>query len=154
MEIFTAPPPEIGTHNMGFSAQFPAKEEPGNLRPNLFVFCENFATRKARLRKDHFSGDFLGVFDLLRSACSLGIPQENPLNLRKSLIFTNTPCKSTCLYNAPSMHTVELLRKLLSFDLHVPKGMQTMASKPWFEICKRAEVKLRLRRGKEEVQMR
>ena len=25
----------------------------------------------------------------------------------KSLIFTNTPCKSTCLYNAPSLHTVE-----------------------------------------------
>ena len=25
----------------------------------------------------------------------------------KSSIFTNTPCKSTCLYNAPSMHTVD-----------------------------------------------
>ena len=32
---------------------------------------------------------------------------RNPLNLIKSPIFTNTPCKSTCLYNAPSMHTVE-----------------------------------------------
>ena len=32
---------------------------------------------KARLRKVHFSGDFLGVFDFLRIACSLGIPQEN-----------------------------------------------------------------------------
>ena len=32
---------------------------------------------KARLRKIHFSGDFLGVFDFLRIACSLGIPQEN-----------------------------------------------------------------------------
>ena len=27
--------------------------------------------------KVHFSGDFLGVFDFLRIACSLGIPQEN-----------------------------------------------------------------------------
>ena len=32
---------------------------------------------KARLRKVRFSGDFLGVFDFLRIACSLGIPQEN-----------------------------------------------------------------------------
>ena len=32
---------------------------------------------KARLRKVHFSGDFLGVFAFLRIACSLGIPQEN-----------------------------------------------------------------------------
>ena len=23
------------------------------------------------------------------------------------LVFTNTPCKSTCLYNAPSLHTVD-----------------------------------------------
>ena len=35
------------------------------------------ALYKARLRKVHFSGDFLGVFDFLRIACSLGIPQEN-----------------------------------------------------------------------------
>ena len=32
---------------------------------------------KARLRKVHFSGDFLGVFAFLRIACSLGIPREN-----------------------------------------------------------------------------
>ena len=35
------------------------------------------ALQKARLRKVHFSGDFLGVFDFLRIACSLGIAQEN-----------------------------------------------------------------------------
>ena len=29
---------------------------------------------KARLRKVHFSGDFLAVFDFLRIACSPGIP--------------------------------------------------------------------------------
>ena len=58
---------------------------------------------KPRLRKVHFSGDFLGVFDFLRIACSLGIPQENPLNLIKSPIFANAPCKTTCLY---SLHLV------------------------------------------------
>ena len=69
--------------------------------------CKLGALQKASLRKIHFSGDFLEVFDFLRSTCSLGISQENPLNLIKSPIFTNTPCKPTCLYNAPSMHTVE-----------------------------------------------
>ena len=33
---------------------------------------------KVRLRKVHFSGDFLGVFDFLRIACFLEIPLENP----------------------------------------------------------------------------
>ena len=46
------------------------------------------------------------MFDFLRITCSLGVPQENLLNLIKSL--TSTTCKSTCLCNAPSMHTVEL----------------------------------------------
>ena len=31
-----------------------------------------------------------------------------PLNLTKSPIFTNAPCKTTCLCNAPSMHTVDI----------------------------------------------
>ena len=45
------------------------------------ILLNNVQTRcivKARLRKVHFSGDFLGGFDFLRIACSLGIPQENP----------------------------------------------------------------------------
>ena len=53
---------------------------------------------KARLRKVHFSG----VFDFLRCACSLGIRARDPLSSIKSPIFTNAPCKLTCLYNAPS----------------------------------------------------
>ena len=32
---------------------------------------------KARFREVCFSGDFLGGFDFLRSACSVGIPLEN-----------------------------------------------------------------------------
>ena len=35
------------------------------------------ALQKARLRKVHFSGDFLGVFHFLRISCSVGVPQEN-----------------------------------------------------------------------------
>ena len=76
---------------------------------NNYVLVNSVQTRcivKARLRKVHFSGDFPRVFDFLRIACSLGITQEKPLNLIKSPIFTNAPCKSSFLYNAPSMHTV------------------------------------------------
>ena len=38
--------------------------------------CKLGALEKARLRNVHFSGDFLGVFDFLRSACSLRIPLD------------------------------------------------------------------------------
>ena len=41
---------------------------------------------------------------------------RNPLNLIKFAIFTNTPCKSTCLDNAPSMHTVEDNRMIFLSD--------------------------------------
>ena len=37
MEILTAPL-QIGTDNMGFSAQFPTKKGPGNLTPKFFSF--------------------------------------------------------------------------------------------------------------------
>ena len=40
---------------------------------------------------------------------------RKPLNLIKSLIFTNTPCKSTCLDNAPSMQTVDFTLSLSTF---------------------------------------
>ena len=50
-----------------------------------------------------FSGGFWFSQDRLFSRKST----RKPLNLIQSLIFTNAPCKSTCLYNAPSMHTVE-----------------------------------------------
>ena len=35
-----------------------------------------------------------------------------PLNLIKSPSFTNNPSKSTCLYNAPSWHTVDAMQTL------------------------------------------
>ena len=52
-----------------------------------------------------FSGGFWFSQDRLFSRNST----RKPLNLIKSPIFTNAPCKTTCLYNAPSMHTVEML---------------------------------------------
>ena len=36
-----------------------------------------------------------------------GIPPENLFNLIKSLMLQTPHCKSTCLYNAPSLHTLE-----------------------------------------------
>ena len=50
-----------------------------------------------------FSGGFWFSQDRLFSRNS----PSKPLNLIKCPIFTNTPCKSTCLYNAPSMHTFD-----------------------------------------------
>ena len=37
---------------------------------------------------------------------------RKPLNLIKSPDFYNAPCKTACLYNAPSMHTVDLISVL------------------------------------------
>ena len=77
----------------------------------LFLFknyqqCPNYVHCKKRgSEKSAFLAIFWGFWfsqDRLFSRNST----RKPLNLIKSPIFTNTPCKSTCLYNAPSMHTV------------------------------------------------
>ena len=63
---------------------------------------------------------------------------RHPLNLIKSPIFTNAPCKTACLYNAPSMHTVELwpcnwniltfsMHKISAFGALVPKSLEIEA---------------------------
>ena len=44
----------------------------------------------------------------LSCACSLGILMRDPFNLITSLIIANALCKSTCLYNAPSLRTIDL----------------------------------------------
>ena len=80
-----------------------------NLRYNFCGFFNSVQTRcivKGEAQKSPLFWRFSESFDFLRIACSLGIPKEN-LQIQKTLIFTNTPCKSTCLYNAPSMHTVD-----------------------------------------------
>ena len=64
-----------------------------------------------------FSGGFWFSEDRLFSRNS----PRKPLNLVKSPIFTNAPCKTACLYNAPSMHTVdENLRKNCEFGSDCP----------------------------------
>ena len=65
--------------------------------------CPGIWVGTSRIWKNFMQGNFGLIF-----VPYLRIPQENPLNLLKSQIFTNTPCKSTCLYNAPSLHTVDL----------------------------------------------
>ena len=60
-----------------------------------------------------FSGGFCFSQDRLFSRNST----RKPLNLIKSPICTNAPCKTACLYNAPSMHTLEKIEdKLLVFS--------------------------------------
>ena len=54
-----------------------------------------------------FSGGFWFSEERLFSKNS----RRKPLNLINSPIFTNTPCKSSFLYNAPSVHTVEGIPK-------------------------------------------
>ena len=54
-----------------------------------------------------FSGGFWFSQDRLFS----GNSTRKPLNLIRSPIFTNTPCKTACRYNAPSMRTLD--QKLL-----------------------------------------
>ena len=61
---------------------------------------------KGEAQKSPLFWRFSEFFYFLRIACSLGFPQET-FKFNKIPIFTNTPCKSTCLYNAPSMHTVD-----------------------------------------------
>ena len=71
----------------------------------LRIFCGMNSVRcivKGEARKNPLCWRFSGGFDFLRSACFVGIPQEN-----RSTDFYKHPCKSICLYNAPSLHTVE-----------------------------------------------
>ena len=44
---------------------------------NLINSVQTRCIVKGEAQKVHFSGDFLGFFDFLRIACSVGIPQEN-----------------------------------------------------------------------------
>ena len=60
-------------------------------------------------------------------------PTRKPLNLIKSPIFSNTPCKSTCLYNAPSMHTVEKPRKNLK-SYHVRLFFKIFPGNPFSDF--------------------
>ena len=65
MEILTAPL-QIGTHNRGVSAQFPAKEGPGNLTPKAisFFFAEFGAFFLGKTRRIHKTNRFLKTTDI------------------------------------------------------------------------------------------
>ena len=81
---------------------------PNFLPPAIFgVILAVSKLGEARLRKVHFSGDFSGGFWFSQDRLFSRNSTRKPLNLIKSPIFTNTSCKSTSLYNAPSMHTVD-----------------------------------------------
>ena len=62
------------------------------------------------LGRNYFSGDFLGIFWISQEPLFSKNSTKPPLNLKTSPIFTNTPCKPTCLYNTPSLHIVEISR--------------------------------------------
>ena len=66
-----------------------------------------------------FSGGFCFSQDRLFSRNST----RKPLNLIKSPIFTNAPCKTACLYNAPSMHTVDEILRFQSQSEGVSTGV-------------------------------
>ena len=55
------------------------------------------------------------------------------VNLIKSLIFTTTPCKSTCLYNAPSMHTVKR-SKFTTQRTAIPAAIYRNAGGPGLKV--------------------
>ena len=65
-----------------------------------------------------FSGGFWFSQDRLFSRNST----RKALNLIKSLIFTNAPCKTACLYNAPSMHTLDVVSNRKSRQQTGPKA--------------------------------
>ena len=102
--------------------------------------CKLGALYKARLRKVYFSGDFPGVFDFFRIACSLRVPLETFKFNRKSPIFTNTPCKSSFLYNARARSSFAffVVRNFLVFLSVFPffprdfRGVQHRETNPCF----------------------
>ena len=73
-----------------------------------------------------FSGSFCFSQDRLFSRNST----RKPLNLIKSPIFTNAPCETACLYNAPSMHTIDLIHGLYAFFKVLLTPLSTAPSPP------------------------
>ena len=88
---------------------------------NFFNSVQTRCIVKGETQKSPPFWRFSGGFDFLRIACSWNSTRKS-LNLVKSPIFTNTPCKSTCLYNAPSMPAVDLCRlaKLVARTVSLP----------------------------------
>ena len=100
--------------------------------------CKLGALSKTRLRKVHFSGDFVGVFDFLRSACSPGTPQETSKFNEITDFYTNAPCKSTLVFTIHLVCTllnVEIDWQELSLEAVWASGSQSAeSSKNWATV--------------------
>ena len=80
------------------------------LRISYVVFnqqCVNLVHWKGEAQKSPLFWRFFGGFWFSQDHLLSRNSTRKPWNVIKSPMFTNTPCKSICLYNAPSMHTVD-----------------------------------------------
>ena len=75
--------------------------------PAQFNSVQTRCIVKGEAQKNPLLGQFSGGFRFSEERLLCKNSTRKPLNLVKSRIFTNAPCKSPFLYNAPSMHTVE-----------------------------------------------
>ena len=95
--------------DMNYCPEFVLTIESANIARTIINSVKTRCIVKGEAQKSplfwRFSGGFLFSQDRLFSRNST----RKPLNLIKSPIFTNAPCKTTCLYNAPSMHTLEII---------------------------------------------
>ena len=98
-----------------FTAEFFRTKSRVNFTGDFFVnsfrpFLNSVQTRcilKGEAQKSPLFWRFSGGFWFSQDRLFSGNSTRKPLNLIKSPIFTNAPCKTTCLYNAPSMHTAD-----------------------------------------------
>ena len=75
--------------------------------PNSFDSVQTRCIVKGEAQKSPLFRWFSGSFCFSQDRLFCSNSTRKPLNLIKSWIFTNTPCKSSFLCNAPSMHTVD-----------------------------------------------
>ena len=71
---------------------------------------------KGEAQKSNLFWRFSGCFWFSQERLFARNSTRKPLHLIKSPIFTNTPCKSTSLHNAPSVHNVDAKRMLPYFE--------------------------------------
>ena len=108
---YAAPPFKMPLHMLPPSPESPPSG-PTLRKVGACILINSVQTRcivKGEAQKSplfwRFSGGFCFSQDRLFSRNST----REPLNLIKSPIFTNAPCKTACLYNAPSMRTLDLM---------------------------------------------
>ena len=96
---------------------------------------------KGEAQKSPLFWRFSGVFCFSQERLFPRNSTRKPLNLIKSPISTNAPCKTACLYNAPSMHSLE---RTLGRDMGGAKRMgeenvsENACSRKFLDPSKRA----------------